>query len=256
MAYSMLASTVPYLDIAIGVIVGIGLLIGAIRGFGKALKNSFIIIVLISLLLSGVTATGLKGSSIGASITSSLTTSLESAGGEAATTPIQYDEENNRYYVELEGEEVEVAEALKSTNLKWLSLIVKLTLPKIMKGESGISLVEKVAPALTNIIFFVIAFVLLCIVIKILFIILNKLYQGLLERTYVLKVLDKVLGSVYSGIKGVVLVIIGMAIVGFVASLNFPAASVLAEQIEISTMGKWLVENNLLGQIFSKLFGV
>lgn len=256
MAYTMLASTVPYLDIAIGVILGLGLLLGAIRGFGKSLKNSFIVIVLISLMLSGVTAEALKGSSMGISITEQLTGSLVSAGGEIVTTPIYFDEANNYYYVVVGGNNVEFAEALQQTSLGWMALIMKALLPTIMKGQSGISLVDKLAPALTNIIFLAIAFVLLCIVIKLLFIIINKLYQALLDKVYILKVLDKLLGAVYSGVKAMVLVIIGMAVVSWVASMNIPSADVLQQQIEISTIGKWLVENNIIGQIFSRLFGV
>ena len=68
--------------------------------------------------------------------------------------------------------------------------------------------------------------------------------------------MDKLLGAIYSGVKAMVLVIIGMAVVSWVASMNIPSADVLQQQIEISTIGKWLVENNILGQIFSRLFGV
>lgn len=247
-------ASVAYIDIAIGAVLGLGILIGAVTGFAKSFKNSFIVVVLISLLLCGVTANFLKETSMGMDLTSSLTTSLENAGGPAFNQPIYFDDTNSVFYVIVNGEHVSFSDALQGSSMAWAGFIITPLLPNILNGETGISLVAKFAPGLTNIIFMAISFILLCIIIKLVFIILNKLYQKVLDRVTALKIVDKLLGCVYSGLKAFVFVLIAMTIVGWVASMNFPQAALIQDQISISTMGKWILDNNLLTQIFSKIF--
>ena len=247
-------ASIAYIDIAIGVILGLGVLIGAISGFAKAFKKSFLVVVIISLLLCGVTAGFLRETSVGMDLTTLINTKLEQIGGAAFNQPLYYDEANSVYYVLVNGEQIAFADALAGTSLAWANMILVPLLPKILNGEVGISLVGKMAPALTNIIFMLISFVLLCIIVKLVFVILNKLYQMVLDKVYILKVVDKIMGCLYSGLKAFIFVVIAMSIVGLIAGLDFPQASILQEQISISTIGRWLLDNNLISQVFSKIF--
>lgn len=253
MAISMLAS-VAYLDIAIAIILLLGVLLGAFKGFAKTLKKSFIVIIMISLLLCGITANALNDTSIATTISGGIFSSIEGAGGEAVANPIYYNEAEGIYYVFISGAEVSVIDALQETSLKWLAMPLNLFLPSIVGSNTGLSLAELVANWATNIILLVGSFVLLCIVIKIVFVILNKIYQKVMDKVYILKVLDKLLGAIYSGLKSFIFVLIGMAIISGIAGLNMPGVDVLQEQINSSIIGSWLVENNLLGQIFDAVF--
>lgn len=242
-----------YLDIAICLVVILGTLLGVKRGFAKTLKKSFILRATIAMMLCGVFAEALVTTSIGVAISDGLTASLSEVGGGFFTEPLIYI--NDTYYIHTEAGLIELHEALKTMPTTPIVKLVTLFAPMFLKGETGVSIIDVAVPAITKFCLLIIAYLLLLIIIRIVFIFINKLVQLILDKLVLLKGVDRLLGGAIALIKAVLFVLISLVIVEFVASMNFSGVELLVEQIENATIGKWLIDNNVLANLVSSIFG-
>ena len=250
--------TVNYLDLAICIIVVLGIIWGAIRGFSKSIQKSFILVVALSSLLCSVIGNALYTTSAGASLEATLTTSIGNAGGELFSLPLVYDKINDVYYLGTQT----LQESLQSVSASPLVKVVMLITPMILKGKTdkifvdgAKSFLEIVTPVLTKLILVAITFVALVIIFKILFIIIDHLLRALFEKIKIAKWLDKLLGAILMFVKSALFILVGLWIVSFVAGMDFQGVEVLTDQIATSTIGKWLIDNNVLNQLLAKVFG-
>lgn len=250
--------TVNYLDLTICLIVIFGILWGVLRGFSKSIRKSFILIVTISALLCTVIGNALYTTSAGASLENSLSASLSNAGGDLFKLPLLYDKVNDVYYLGTQT----LQEALASVPASPIVKIVILITPMILKGKTDAifvdgakSFLEIVTPVLTKLILVAISFVAMLIILKIVFFIIDHLLQALFEKMKLVKWLDKLLGAVLMFVKSALFILVGLWIVNFVAGMDFAGVEQLTNQITTSTIGKWLIDNNVLNQLIASVFG-
>ena len=250
--------TVNYLDLAICIIVVLGVIWGAMRGFSKSIRKSFILVVALSSLLCSVIGNALYTTSAGASLEATLTTSIGNAGGELFARKLVYDKVHDVYY--LGGQTLN--EALNSISASPIVKIVMLITPMILKGrtdrilvEGGATFTEIVTPPLTKLLLVAISFVVLCILFKILFIIINRLLQSVFNKIKLARWLDRLLGAILMTIKAALFILVGLWITSFVAGMEFQGVELLVEQINTSTVGKWIIDNNVLNQLLATVFG-
>ena len=246
---------VNYLDLTIVLIMLLGAFWGLLRGFTNNIRKSTILVLLIASLVCTPMANWLYTTGVGASLESSLTSSIGETGGEILSTKLFY--LNGTYY--LGGAPLD--EALQSIEgSKVVKMIIMLT-PMILKGkesllvEGGKTFLEIVMPPLTKIILLIICFVVMFILLKIILIIINHFLKAVFDKFTLAKWLDRLLGSILMLIKSGIFVLIGMWIVSFVAGLDVEGMDQLVIQINNSTIGKWIIDTNVLNKLLASVFG-
>ena len=246
---------VNYLDLTIVLVMLFAAFWGLFRGFTKSIRKSAVLVLLISSLVCAPMANWLYTTGVGASIQNALTSSIGEAGGELLSTKLTYID--GAYY--LGGAPLD--EALKTIDgSKVVKMIIILT-PMILKGKEaifmgeGATFLDAVMPPLTRIILLLICFVAMFIILKVVLIIINHFLNAVFDKIKLAKWLDRLLGSILMLIKAGIFVLVGMWVVSFVAGLDVEGMGQLVNQINNSTIGKWIIDTNVLNKLMASVLG-
>ncbi|MDE6302680.1 MAG: CvpA family protein [Clostridia bacterium] len=250
-------SAVSYADIALFVILGIGLLGGLIGGLARAFKGFFktIAIILISLLIVGATVVPICNTSLVKGWTSDLA-GKTAAWGDVYTEPIFIADDGSYYiYTEYDGEPNKVQlEAAGGNNLVG-TVNGKLAawLAKRFITESGTQTLGGVgASALMTLLTAVCLFVIYCIALGIICWLLRKAFKNMhsSDNTAV-RVIDRTLGAVLSAGLALIFIMLVLAILHTLGS-KIPT---MHEYLINSPVCGFLYEHNPISIMFAKIFG-
>lgn len=150
-----------------------------------------------------------------------------------------------------------IVEALKSLSIpefvaKAITNQIASTIP-----QGGINLSETIATALVYIILCVISFILIIIVVRILFFILNKFIKGIFKTLPEIKTIDRLFGAILGTIIAII-IIDGVCFV-FMGIISLPGLESIATYLQTTmkleestfTLSKFFYEHNILLYIFS-----
>lgn len=263
---SLLGASIGAADIIVFVLLGLGLVLGAIGGLQRAFKGIFaaVTIILVALLLTGVTVDPISRSSMGTSLNGSLKGSAEGWGvvftspiyiAEADGQPITDDSGNFTYCIEVDGKMVslEDAEGSKLVAKTKAKIAERLARRFVTQENSGkVTLAGYAADALTTLIFDIVLFVVYCIALGLLFFLLRKLF-GLMHRSdnIALRVTDRILGAVVATGLALITVLFIFAIIKSAT----PEGSKVAQFFENTPVAGALYNAQLLSPLLAKIFG-
>lgn len=253
-----LLSAVSYADIAFFVLLALGLVGGLIGGVAKALNGFYktVAIILFSLLLVGATLTPLCNSSLFRPLYNSFV-SMSSDWGAAYTEPIHIAQDGSYYiYMEYDGTLQKMplvgangdglVDASKGKLASWLAERF------ITKANEGQSLGEAAASMFTSIIVAVIAFIVYCILLAIVFWVLRKLFKHLHQSdNSVVRTVDRVLGALIAMTLALLCVLLLLGILHTMGKL-LPTVD---EYLKNSIVCGYLYEHNPIGTVFARIFG-
>ncbi|MEG1529033.1 MAG: hypothetical protein RR405_01660 [Clostridia bacterium] len=244
MISSVLSTTFGYVDIAILVLLGLGLIIGLIRGFAKSLHGFFLSVatVLISLLLLGVTFAPIRVTPVCGQ--------LETALSGASTTwgPAFNDEifKVSDQFFAMEGGQLVELKSLDGIKGKIADLLAKQ-----FYVADGQSVAQIVTGNLTSLIIAIILFIAYCIGFGLIFAIFRHLTKGLHKSLSTpAKVVDRIGGGIVATALAFMLVLLLLAIF---SALQNKIPQVI-DYIQNSTIGKFFYDLNPIGKVFEQIF--
>lgn len=246
---------VNYLDLTIVLILFICAMWGLMRGFTKTIRKSLILVVTISALICIPLGNALYTTGMGQSLQQSLTASIGEAGGELLSSELYYID--GTYY--LGGATLD--EAIQTVEGSKVVKAIMLLMPMILKGkeslfvDGGKSFLEITMPVLTKLILIAIAFVVIIIVIKLILMLIDHFLKAVFDKIKIAKWLDRLLGSLLALAKGALFVMVGMAVVSFVAGMDIQGIELLVNQINTSVIGKWIIDTNVLNILMAQVIG-
>lgn len=255
---ALITSAVSYADIAFFVILALCLIIGVIGGMARAFKGFFksIAVILIALLLVGATLTPLCRTD-GISKISDSFADKASGWGAVYTEPIYIADDGSYYiYAEYDGSTQkvkledagghELVDASKAKLAAWLAERF------ITKENEGTSLSQAAASMFTSIIVAVVAFIIYCIALAILFFIIRRsLKSAHSSENATVRVIDRTAGALLYAALGILFMLLVLAIFHTVGK----AAPSLDTYLKQSAVCGYLYEHNPIGVIFARIFG-
>ena len=253
-------------DIVIIVILGIGLVLGAIGGIARAFKGVFAaaVIVVVSLLLVGVTMQPIQQGSLGTSLSNSLQKKTE-GWGEAYTAPVYIsrdgsgnpimDGENYTYYIKAQDgsshalENAEGDGLVKKTKAK---LAVRLARRFITEETEGQSLAGLAALAITTIILDIVLFIIYAIALGLIFFVLRLILKKVHRSDSLgVRVADRILGAILVTGLAFVFCLIVLAIIRAAAGEGGKVGTYMTS----SPFAGYLYTHNPMSQLLQKIFG-
>ncbi len=217
-------------------------LLGLKKGFFKTLTSLIknILSFVLAVLLCKPIASLLNKSSLGESLTSKFIDFFNSKGGIFAAT---ITEGNKQEVINTALKEINIPEGLNG----FLSALLNKMIP--ITGEAT-TVSESLAPTISYYIFIGIAFVVLFIIIRIIVLLLNRLF-ALIEQIPFVGTLNMILGGIINGIIGIILVCFITYIFTFIVPTDTGASTWLVstmclDEPDVFTLSKFFYENNFL----------
>lgn len=243
------ASNFNTADIIVVVILALGVLAGLITGFAKMLNGALgtIIAIIVAVVLGIFLAD--KFSQI--SFMQSLFDKIESGiTGWASATDNLAKVDGGAILISSGGNWVPLTD-IYSSGIQ--SKVVEIVQPILIKlcGASltgSATLAAVITGFIVNVISGVILFILSVVVTIILFNLLSKLFYQIVTKQKSLRVIDRVIGFIFSAAMSVVIVYVVM----FVVTKLGPSVSSFTAMIDDSTVAKWFFENNPFVVLLSK----
>lgn len=255
----MLATTisaVSYADIALFVLLGLGLIGGLIGGLARSFKGFFnsIAVTLIALLLIGATVAPICNTAPVQGMMDDLAAKTAS-WGEVFTEPIHIADDGSYYIlVEYDGgmNKVKLDAAGGSEFLGGTKSKLAVWLAERFITEDGQTLGRAGATALVTLIAAILLFIIYCIVLGILCWIIRKVLKGVhASNNGVVRVVDRMLGAVlFAGLS----LIFAMLVLAILHIFGDKLPTVHEYLINSPVCG-FLYEHNPISTLFAKIFG-
>lgn len=254
--FTTLVSAVSYADIVFFVILGLGVLLGALGGLARAFKGFFktVGVILVSILLVGLTLAPIC--KIG--FVENLTVSLEgktTSWGVVFTEPVHIAEDGSYYIlVEYDGTQnkVKLEEASGTGLVDGAKGKLAVWLATRFITEDGQTLGRATADVITSLIVSVVMFIVYCIALGLICWILRKIFKGLhTSGSTAVRIIDRVLGAIVSAGLAMVFLLVALAILHALARV-IPSAH---EYLINSPVCGFLYQNNPISNIFGSIFG-
>ena len=251
MINQIVSAALPYVDIAFFAIIGIGLVIGLIRGFAKSFQGFFlaVTIILCSILLVGATFTKIRQISVWDSLDNKIVASSQ-GWGQAFSEPLHQNEDGS-FYVEVQqdGETQKIPLAnvggIKGKIAAFLAQRFVQEVP-----EEGISLGQVLANFITNIVTAAASFIVFCLAFGLICWIIRKIFGKMHDsEKKAVKAIDRILGALVSAALMIIFLLCVLEIFSFFAD-KLPKVT---EYIEASTVTKYLYEHNPISTIFANI---
>lgn len=218
------------------------IIVGLIRGFFKTIISFMkdLMTFVLSILLCKPIANLFIKSSLGESVNNMLFNYFTSQGGIFA---LDITSENKTEVIEHTLQEANLPDTLNS-------LLTSMVDKFLVSHPEGLNISEVLSHTITTYVFYALAFILLFLVIRILAIFLNKLFE-FVEKIPVVGFLNKLLGMVVNGIIGLLLICMISYGLTLIIPLNLPISNTLIdimylENQEVFTISKFFYENNFL----------
>lgn len=242
MIYALSAAGVNIADIVVSAIIALGVLAGIIAGFARMLKGGFgtIVALIIAVVLGATLASKLSEVSFMQTLFDKVNAGI---GGWADNTTHLAVLKDGVIKLETQPGQFTPLLDIYANGLSFK--VAKLAQPIIIalcaKSLNGtLSLSEVISGLVTDTVSGLIIFIVATIVILILFNVLSAILYKIMSSQKNLKVIDRIIGLVFSAAISVVIVFAIM----FVVSKIGPATGEFNTMIETSSVAKWFFENN------------
>lgn len=236
-----------YADVAVAAFLLLFVLAGALRGFGKSTKGFFVFVfvVCISLLLTGMTQTAAVEGSLGKSISEGIGSASE-GWGVAFNSPV-YTDDGENYSILVNDELVPLGGSDFGVKGSLAAFIAKS-----FHVEDGQSVAGAAVASVTNICVAAILLLIFVVGITLVFFIVRRLVTPLAtSASSAVKVVDRVLGALFSLLVGLVFCWIVFAIIDALGDKAIAAD----EYLRNASLARVLYENNPVASVFCKIFG-
>lgn len=236
-----------YADVALAALLVLFLLAGLIKGFSKSTKGFFVFVfvVCVSLMLTGLTQDAVTDSALGTSISDGLS-SASADWGPAFNSPVTVSEDGV-FYIMVNDTPTE----LNSGNFG-----IKGSFARFVADKFGVQTGDTVAGAavasVTSVCVAAIMFAVFVIGIVLVFFVIRRVAAPMAKAALPgVRLLDRILGALFSAFVGLVFVWIVFAII---AAIGDPAAEA-QNYLSQSAFAGLLYNNNPITTLFTRIFG-
>ena len=228
-----------YADVALAALLALFLLAGLIKGFSKSTKGFFVFVfvVCVSLMLTGLTQDAVADSALGTSISDGLS-SASADWGPAFNSPVTVSEDDT------------------PTELNSGNFGIKGSFAGFVADKFGVQTGDTVAGAavasITSVCVAAIMFVVFVIGIVLVFFVIRRVAAPMAKAAVPgVRLLDRILGALFSAFVGLVFVWIVFAIIAAIGDPAAEAQNYLSE----SAFAGLLYNNNPITTLFTRIFG-
>lgn len=236
-----------YADVALAALLVLFLLAGIIKGFSRSTKGFFVFvfIVCVSLLLTGLTQEPMTESGLGTSISDGIS-SASADWGPAFNEPVVKGDDG-KFYITVGDSLTELGSGDFGIKGKFASFIAEK-----FGVEDGETVVGAAVSSITSICVAAIMFLVFVIGITLIFFVIRRIAAPLANATVPgLKLVDRIVGALFSALVGLVFVWIVFAIIAAIGETAAPAQDYLSS----SAFAGLLYNNNPITILFTKIFG-
>ena len=247
---TILSAAFSYADIAFLALLGLGLVLGLIRGVAKSFKGFFlaIAIILCSLLLVGATFTKVRSISVFNKLDDKIV-SASSGWGVAFNSPL-YKEDDGSFYIEVQQDGEMQHVPLKNAD-GFKGMIANFLAEKFVT-EEGHSLGEVAADWITNIVVSAVCFIVFSIALGVICWLIRKLFEKMHNsESSAIKWIDRILGALVSAALTLLFVLVVFAIFHIFDN----KMAIVTDYLKNSAVCGYLYQNNPISTVFSKIFG-